>query len=147
MNSKTKIILSITLVLCLLGGCAARTSPVINPMVPKTALQWTIVSNAALAKANHSLELSVQSLQGNKAITADQARPLILTCGRLATVSEQVRAITSVGTEATWSIDGPKIRAILSSASINFSPGTAPIIDMGVATVNAALLLLSQEVK
>jgi len=127
-------------------GCALRT-PVPTQPVPKTPLQWTIVFNGALARANRTLESSVETLAASGTLTVAQARPVISACARVATVSESVRAITSRGTEATWNTDAAAIRSLIASAGITLSPTANSVVDAGIAALNASLVLLTQGVQ
>ena len=127
-------------------GCALRT-PVPTQPVPKTPLQWTIVLNGALARANRTLESSVETLSASGTLSTAQARPVITACGKVATVSESIRAITSRGTEATWTADAAAIRSILSTAGVTLSPTANSVVDAGIAALNASLVLLTQGVQ
>ncbi len=139
---------SALLILCLIvSGCATRTSPVINPALPRTALQWTVIYNGAVAKTNRAVEQSVEAVQKQGLISVEQARPVIMACGKVATVSESVRSITSAGTEASWNVDGPKIRDLLTNAHISIPASANATVDLAVSTLNAALTLLTAEVK
>lgn len=130
----------------LIVSTACSHAVVTNPTTtPQTALQWTVVYNAAVAKTNRAVEQAVETVHSTGAITADQARPIIVICGRVAAASEAIRGITSAGTEATWNTDAPKIRGIvdqlgpdlLAKAGLNNQT-----VDLAVAALSAALTLL-----
>lgn len=134
----------LAVLIVLAASCAKQTNTSTPPVpVPQTALQWTIVYNAALAKANRAVEQAAESVQKSGAITVAQARPIILMNGRIATASEAIRAITSSGTEATWNIDGPKIQAIVKAISPSLAASTGnAVVDTALSSLTAAITLL-----
>jgi len=141
---------AVVAVALLAAACAKQvsTNPP-PPIAPKTALQWTIVYNAALAKANLGVETAVEAVQKSGAITAAQARPVIAICARVALASEAIRGITSKGTEASWSLDGPKIRAVLDQLGPDLLPKAGlsnQTVDLALAALGAVLTLLNQNV-
>ncbi len=117
-------------------GCATKVP--VNA-AGHTALQKVIVYNAALAKANRNLEQGVEKVQTSGLITAAQARPIILATGRIAKASSDVLAITSKGSEATWSVDGPRVVALLQDiAPANVLTGVG-VTDQSVQALLSAL--------
>lgn len=130
--------------LLLLSACATH-----NPLstTAQSALQKTIITNAAVVKANNAVEKAVEDAVVAKVITPDQARPMITGCLKIAQTSEAVREITSKGTEASWSVDGPKIRALLTASPLQLSPSTSSAIDLLIATANSSIALLIQTVQ
>lgn len=134
------------LICLLLSSCALRNNSGGTPQL-QTALQQTITYNAIVAKTNRAVEQAVETVQTSGALTTAQARPVIVGCGKVAQVSESIRGITSQGTEASWAVDGPKIRALLASASLNLPASQNQAVDLAVAAVNAAIVLLTQGVK
>lgn len=138
-------IYAVLLACVIASACALHNPP--SAGIPKTALQWTIVYNAAVAKTNNAVEQAVETVQASGAITAAQARPIIVGCGKVAQTSESVRAITSKGSEASWNVDGPAIRAILTAAQLKLPASTNATIDLAVSAVNSAIILLTQGVK
>lgn len=136
---------ALLIAILILSGCATRTGPVISPTIPQTSLQWTIVLNASLAKSNRAVEQTAETLHKNNLLTTDQTRPVIIVCGKVAAISENIRAITSAGTEASWQVDGPRIRHLLAASNLNFPVDLHPTVDLVISTVKAALTLLTAE--
>ncbi len=143
MPNVKRFILVILIVLA--QACALRKNT--TGSIPQTALQWTIIYNAALAKTNRAVETAVETVQSSGAITAAQARPILTGCLKIANTSEAVRGITSKGTEASWSVDGPKIRAVLTATSLTLPASQNQAVDLAVSAANAAITLLIQGVK
>src|SRR5260370_11241121 len=113
----------------IMQSCAVRRNAAGQP-IPNTALQWTIIYNAAVAKADRAVEQAIETFQRSGAITAAQARPIIIATGQVASASEAIRGITSKGTEASWSVDGPKIRAVLDAAQLKLPPSQNQQLDL-----------------
>jgi len=128
-------------------SCVPKTGTTPTPGVPQTALQWTIVYNAALAKADRAVEQATITVHASGAITTDQARPIITVTGQIAAASEAVRAITSVGTEASWNVDVAKIRNIVAVLGPDPFKGigvTDATVNLAESALSAALTLLIQ---
>lgn len=133
------------LFVCLLASAACIHNSSTSPK--QTALQATIVGNAAVVKANNAVEKAVEDAVTGKVLTATQARPVVTACLKIAQTSESIRAITSNGTEASWSIDGPKIRAILASTPLKVSASVNATIDPLIAALNSTIDFLITGVK
>jgi hypothetical protein len=137
---------SVSLILILFASsCALRKNT--TGTIPQSALQWTIIYNAALAKTNRAVEQAVETVQVSGALTVAQTRPILIGCQKVALTSEAVRGITTSGTEASWSVDGPKIRAVLAAAQLTLPASSNQTIDLAVSAANAAITLLVQGVK
>ncbi len=94
-----------------------------------------------------SLSVAIPSLQSSGVITANQARPVMQGIGRLSLIGQSILAITSKGTEATWTVDGAKIRALLAPTNLKLSDTGVAAVDLSIASINSALTLLTAGAK
>lgn len=131
------------LLVCLIASaCVHNPSTPAAVTVPQTALQKTIVFNAALSEANLAVQRAVKDLQASGALTVAQARPVVTGTVKVAKIGNEIRDITSKGTEASWSVDGPKIRALLAETPLKLPTAANVTVDLLIETVNAAVTLL-----
>lgn len=131
--------------ICLLVSAACMHNPGAGGAT--TALQKTIIANAAVVKVVSAVEQGVEDAVTGKVLTPDRARPVILGCQRVMQASIAITSITSKGTEATWNVDGPKIRALLAATPLQISQSTNAAIDLLVETANSTVALLVAGVK
>lgn len=128
-------------------ACLITSACIHNPNRGQTALQKTIVANATVAKTNAAVEKAVEDAVAGAVLTPAKAKPVIVGCLKVAQASEAIRAITSKGTEASWSVDGPKIRALLAATPLKISPGITASIDLLITSLNSTIDLLTSGVK